>query len=153
MNKSIRFALFFALLSLAATANSQDSIEMPIGAASSYLNQSYPGTTPEIFAQPYLTKDCGIYANVTFHPDLHMVCWTPNSSNDSLYKKGLYLGERKSGQWTPYEELRFLNADYGHRSPFFSADGKRLYFQGFLTSNQGWDQLERFYYVEKIGES
>ena len=53
----------------------------------------------------------------------------------------------------PYEEIRFLNADYGHRSPFFSADGKQLYFQGFLTNNEGWDQFERFYYVEKIEES
>ena len=97
MSKKTHLALLLTLLSLASIANSQDSDDMPMGAASSYLDQSTPGTTPEIFALSYLTQDCGIYANVTFHPDLHMVCWTPNSSNDSIYKRGLYVGERKSG--------------------------------------------------------
>jgi len=153
MNKSPLLPLLLALLSLAAIANSQGSENMRSGAApSSYLDQPYPGNTPEIFARTYLAKECGIYANATFHPDLNMVCWTPNSSNDSLYKMGLFVGERKNNTWLPYEEIRFLNADYGHRSPFFSTDGKRLYFQGFLTSNEGWDQFEKFYYVEKIGK-
>lgn len=151
MNRKYPLLLLIALLSFALRANCQESEDMPAPIAKAYLDQSYPGSSPKIFAKDYLTKDCGIYANVTFHPDLTTVCWTPNSTNDSIYKMGLFVGEKKNHQWLPFEEVRFLHPSYGHRSPYFSLDGQRLYFQGYLTSNEGWDQFERFYYLEKRG--
>ena len=41
------------------------------------------------------------------------------------------------------------DAGYSHRSPFYSYDGKRLYFQGYPQGNKGFDQGEKFYFVER----
>ncbi|RLD55259.1 MAG: hypothetical protein DRI97_09860 [Bacteroidetes bacterium] len=153
MNRIYPLLLLIALLSFTSRANCQESGDMRISDAASYLGQAYPGFTPKIFAKDYLNKDCGIYANVSFQPDLTTVCWTPNSSNDSIYRMGLFIGEKKDHQWLPYQEIRFLDSLHGHRSPYFSLDGKRLYFQGYLTSNEGWDQFERFYYVKMKGDA
>ena len=39
-----------------------------------YLGQTPPGVTPEIFAPGIVSTENGVYANVTFNPDLKEVC-------------------------------------------------------------------------------
>jgi hypothetical protein len=114
-----------------------------------YLGQNPPGITPEIFAPGIVSTEDRVYANVTFAPDFSEACWTPNSGDTLKWHSGLIISRYVGGEWTKPNEVRFLDAGYSHRSPFYSLDGKRLYFQGFLRSNQGWDQHEKFYFVEK----
>jgi len=145
--------LIIAILICALPANSQESHEIAKADLTPYLDQPHPGLTPTIFAKDYLSKNCGVYANVTFHPELSMFSWTPNISNDSIYRGGLFIGKKHDQQWLPHREISFLDSLHGHRSPFFSFDGEGLYFQAYLKANEGWDQFERFYYVEKNGDA
>ena len=114
-----------------------------------YLGQEPPGMNPEIFAPGIVSADDGVYANVTFAPDFSEVCWTPNSGDTAKWHGGLIVSKYQNGRWMKPSEIRFLDDGYGHRSPFYSYDGERLYFQGYASSSQGWDQKEKFYFVER----
>jgi hypothetical protein len=114
-----------------------------------YLGQKPPGETPEIFAPGIVSGKIGVYANVTFDASLTRACWTLNTDDPEYYHGGLIFSELDKGAWTAPKEIFFMNDQYGHRSPFFDYAGKRLYFQAYLKSALGWDQQERFYYVER----
>jgi len=117
-----------------------------------YMGQKTPVTTPEIFAPGIVSSEDRVYANVTFAPDFQEVCWTPNNGDLHRWHGGLIISKFQEGSWTKPSEVRFLDEAYNHRSPFYSYDGKRLYFQGHLRSKQGFDQKERLYFVEKAPE-
>ena len=114
-----------------------------------YLNQEPPGITPEIFAPGIVSTENRVYANVTFSPDIEEVCWTPNSGDTAFWHGGIYYSKRENDIWSGPTEIRFLEKGYSHRSAYFGLTGKRLYFQGYRNINEGWDQYEEFYYVEK----
>jgi hypothetical protein len=117
-----------------------------------YLGQKPPGETPEVFAPGIVSTPCRVYANVTFDATLGQVCWTSNSDDPECYRGGLIYSERVKGAWTAPQEVFFMDDRYAHRSPFFSYSGRRLYFQAYLKNDQGWDQKERFYYVDRTAE-
>jgi hypothetical protein len=117
-----------------------------------YLGQKPPGEIPEVFAPGIVSTSCHVYANVTFDAPLARACWTPNSTDPECSRGGLIYSERVKGAWTAPREIFFMDDRYAHRSPFFSYSGRRLYFQAYLKSNQGWDQKERFYYVDRTAE-
>lgn len=113
-----------------------------------YFYQPDPGIIPTVFAKGIVSTEKGVYANVTFHPGLRQACWTPNSS-DTTYRNGIIITSLHDGNWSHPEEINFMGYEYGHRSPFYDFNGTRLYFQAYLLSDQGWDQKEKFYYVEQ----
>lgn len=117
-----------------------------------YLGQEEPGSIPEIFAPGIVSTQYLVYANVTFNPDLTEACWTPNTADSNVYQGGIIISKFENGLWARPEEIRFLSKDYSHRSPFYDLDGKRLYFQAYLGINQGWDQKEKMYFVEKTSQ-
>jgi len=117
-----------------------------------YFGQKPPGTTPEIFAPDIVSTANRVYANVTFNSDLNETCWTLNTADTNVYNGGIMISRLEKGEWTAPEEISFLGKEYSHRSPYFGINGKRLYFQGYLRKNQGWDQMEKFYYVERTTE-
>ena len=142
-------SIFFCLLSFAFTnlfSQQNDSQSLNIH----YFGQKPPGTIAEIFAPGIVSTEHRVYANVTFNPDFTEACWTPNSTDSTfIYNYGIILSQLKNEVWTNPKEIRFLDVGYGHRSPFYGYNGKRLYFQAYLLSNQGWDQMEKFYFVKR----
>jgi len=144
--KNNALILLFTLFSV-VTAGQQNTSDFPV-LKGPYLGQKPPGLIPEIFAPGIVSTEHRVYANVTFQRDFEEACWTPNSP-DTSYHGGLITSERKNGVWTPPRVIRFLDEKYSNRSPFYGYDGRRLYFQAYLKSNQGWDQMEKFYFVEK----
>ena len=118
-----------------------------------YLGQKPPGLTPTIFAPEIVITEHRVYANVTFNPELTEVCWTPNSADTTFWHGGILFSMIKNnGVWSEPKEIRFLSEGYNHRSPYFGLNGRRLYFQGYQTIHQGWDQKEKFYFVEKTSQ-
>ena len=117
-----------------------------------YFGQEPPGTTPEIFAPDIVSTENRVYANVTLNPDLTETCWTLNTADTTVYNGGIIISRLVKGEWTAPEEISFLPKEYSHRSPYFGLNGRRLYFQGYLKINQGWDQMEKFFYVERMTE-
>jgi hypothetical protein len=117
-----------------------------------YLGQKEPGIKPEIFARGIVSTHSRVYSNICFSPDFTEAMWTRNEINLFQNHGGLIRTVFKRGKWTAPEEIRFLSNEYDHRSPYYSLDGKRLYFQGHMGGKASWDQFERFYYVERKGD-
>jgi hypothetical protein len=114
-----------------------------------YFGQTEPGMNPEIFAGGIVSTHSGVYANIVFSPDFKEVSWTLNESNEFQNHGGIITSGFINGKWTAPTEVRFLDKGYAHRCPYFSADGKKLYFQGYKEGSATWDQMEKFYFVEK----
>lgn len=148
MKTSLIIISIFLLVSVHLLSQKSDSFEF----TGKYFNQPYPEIIPEVFAKGIVSTEKHVYANVTFHPDLKQACWTPNSPDpDSTYHFGIIMVTLHNGIWSHPEEINFMGYEYGHRSPFYGFNGTRLYFQAYLLSDQGWDQKEKFYYVEQTG--
>ena len=116
---------------------------------SEYLGQKEPGLKPELFAEGIVSTHRNVYGNIVFSPDFKEACWTPNDGSKIHWHGGIITSKYINGTWTAPKEILYLDDSYSHRSPFYSYDGKRLYFQGHLKDNQGFDQIEKFYYVSK----
>ena len=118
---------------------------------SKYLGQKEPGLIPELFAEGIVSTHRGVYGNIVFSPDFKEACWTPNEPGNDHQHGGLIISKVKDGRWSPPEEVFFLDSkSYSHRSPFYSYDGNRLYFQGYRkTGVRSFDQKEKFYFVTK----
>ena len=115
-----------------------------------YFGQSSPGNTPEVFAKGMVSTVHRVYANVTFSSDLTEACWTPNSIDSTYHWKGGIINTKlENGIWSTLKEIYFMGPEYSHRSPFYSYNGNKLYFQAHLKSNRNRDQMEKFYFVEK----
>ena len=95
-----------------------------------YLGQKPPGMTPELFA-PGLLSVGGDEASITFTPDGMECCytlWTPGWYSESPFQqKFIFYSRMENGHWTEPKEFPF-NPDREEIYPFFSPDGKRLYF-------------------------
>ena len=144
-----RTSIIICLIVLKTTQLLSQQGDFPVFSGK-YFGQAIPEIIPELFAKGVVSTENQVYANVTFNPDFTEVCWTPNTADSSVYHGGIFISKRVNGEWTEPEEIRFLSEDFGHRSPFYGLNGKRLYFQAYLLSNQGWDQQERFYFVERM---
>lgn len=111
-----------------------------------YLGQKPLGMTPELFTPDFLSVG-GDEANITFTPDGMECCytvWTPGWYSETPFQQRLILYTRmENGHWTEPRELPF-NSDRTEIYPFFSPDGKRLY---YTSGNIG---SQRIMYVEKL---
>jgi hypothetical protein len=95
-----------------------------------YLGQKPPGMVPELFA-PGLLSVGGDEANITFTPDGMECCytlWTPGGYSESPFQQMfIFYTRMENGRWTEPKEFTF-NPERQEIYPFFSPDGKRLYF-------------------------
>lgn len=107
-----------------------------------YLGQRKPGKQPEIFLKGIISTSEGIHGTVAFSPDNNEVSWTSDGS------KGLQIMKVKDGQWTKPRILPFIEG-YAVDAPFYSFDGKRLYFLAGKTDNQGMSGRMGFWYFTK----
>jgi hypothetical protein len=106
-----------------------------------YLGQKPPGMTPELFA-PGLLSAGGDEANITFTPDGMELCytlWTPGGENLAdpkwpFLQMIVMHSKEKNGRWTEPKEFSF-NPLRKEIYPFFSPDGKRMYFLSFRSGS------------------
>ena len=100
---------------------------------------------PELFA-PHLLSAGGDEANITFTPDGMECCytlWTPGWYSESPFQQRLIFYTRmKNGRWTEPGEVLF-NPDRKGIYPFFSPDGKRLYFTAGSVGSQHIMSVEK----------
>jgi hypothetical protein len=116
-----------------------------------YFGTNLPEIVPERFKLGLVSDDYQFYASPTFNADLTEVCWTPNF-NDNFSYGGMVASKFENGSWNKPYILRFLDSTYSHRSPFFHFNGKRFYFQAYKSNVHGFDQMEKFYCVEKTSD-
>jgi len=95
-----------------------------------YLGQKPPGDEPVLFAPGIISSIWGLHSTAVFSPDGTEVWWAPMVTlPGEIYSRGgLLVMKRVKGRWTPPAWAPFSGPNGDDDVPFFSADGKRLYF-------------------------
>ena len=95
-----------------------------------YLGQKPPADKAELFGLGIISSIWGIHSTAVFSPDGNEVYWAPMISfPGEIYSRGgLLMMKRVDGRWTPPAWASFSGPKGEDDVPFFSADGKRIYF-------------------------
>lgn len=142
-------SMFLLIIVLFAGGFQQQSIsthedEFPV-LKGPYLGQKPPGDVPEEFL-PEIFKET--HSSLVFSPDGRQVYWRGNEP-----KRSLLFMEETNGIWSTPDRVTFRSMFYRQDVPFFSVDGKKLYF--ISVKPQQWYQLfsdEGIWYVERKGK-
>ena len=96
-----------------------------------YLGQKPPAGGAELFGLGIISSIWGLHSTAVFSPDGTEVYWAPMITlPGGIYSRGglLMMKRRADGGWTPPAFAPFSGPGLGDDVPFFSADGKRIYF-------------------------
>lgn len=128
-------------------------IQFPV-LAGDYMGQKPPGEKPELFAMGIVSSIWGLHSTAAFSPDGNTVMWAPMITiPGELYSTGgILMSERKNGRWTAPRFTEFTGDEEGD-VPFFSPDGKRVYFMS-AQELPGIPQSgkERIWYVDRTAD-
>lgn len=114
---------------LAGKGADRSDIRFPV-LEGEYLGQKPPGEKPELFAPGIVSSIWGLHSTAVFSPDGSEVFWAPmmDFPGEIYSRGGLLTMKRTDGRWTPPAWAPFSGPNGNDDVPFFSADGKRLYF-------------------------
>ena len=115
----------------------------PLDTAALYLGQPRPGREPVLFAEGIVSTADGMYGTVVFSPAGDEAFWTKDEH------PGLFFSRLTGGRWTAPEEFPFP-AGYRLNSPFFSHDGRRLYFLAASRGPDGMDRDDRIWVADRL---
>lgn len=122
----------------------------------SYLGQKPPGITPEIFAKEFLTSKHRIHGAPAFSPDRKEVYWSvfPKTDEFSTRTQVILFSKFVNKKWTS-PKLASFSGKYFDGGPFFSSDGKKLYFYSRrpLIEKTNKETSGEIWYVEKNGDT
>ena len=95
-----------------------------------YLGQKPPEGKAELFGLGIISSIWGLHSTAIFSPDGNEVYWAPMIMSPGVQysEGGLLMMKRVDGRWTAPAWAPFSGPDFGDDVPFFTADGKRIYF-------------------------
>jgi hypothetical protein len=113
-----------------------------------YLGQTPPGDIPVVFAPEIVSSNDSEHSSPAFSPDGNEIFWwvikLPSHNDEKYVFKGMTM-QRVQDKWTAPDETAYCGV------PFFSQDGKRLYFGYSEPLPVG--KAEGPYYIEKQGNN
>jgi len=110
-----------------------------------YLAQPRPDTVPVLFAPGVVSTSDGMYGTVVFSPDQDEAVWAKDKRSE------LFLSRREGGRWSSPVTFPFADG-YRLSSPFFSADGQRLYFLAARHGAGNLDEADEVWVVDRKGD-
>jgi len=119
-----------------------------------YLGQKPPGDKPELFAPGIVSSIWGLHSTAVFSPDGNEVYWAPMVSYPGeIYSRGgLLTMKRVDGRWMPPAWAPFSGPDTNDDVPFFSTDGRRVYFlSGRPRPTEGQAEGEGIWFADRTG--
>lgn len=128
-------------------------IQFPI-LKGNYMGQKPPGDTPELFAVGIVSSIWGLHSTAAFSPDGNTIMWAPMIEIPGrLYSTGgILMSERINDRWTAPRFTPFTGDEEGD-VPFFSPDGKRVYFMSAIPlPDDPQSGKERIWYVTRTAE-
>ncbi len=137
--------VILVVISLAFTfrASAQPS---PVS-SQSYLNQSPPGLTPEVFAPDVISQENEYEFGSVFSENGQEFYYAVNVKG----RAEIRYTTLESGQWIPPQKLIYHD-QYGYNDPFLSPDERRLYFiSDQPLSGTGPKKDIDIWYAEKEG--
>ncbi len=95
-----------------------------------FLGLKPPAGAAELFAPGIISSIWGLHSTAIFSPDGNEVYWAPMVTYPGeIYSRGgLMTMKRLNGRWTAPAWASFSGPDKEDDVPFFSPDGKRIYF-------------------------
>jgi len=95
-----------------------------------YLGQKPPGDQAELFGLGIISSIWGLHSTAVFSPDGNEVYWAPMMTfpGEVYSRGGLLMMKRVNGRWTAPAWASFSGPNGEDDVPFFSSDGKRIYF-------------------------
>jgi len=121
-----------------------------------YLGMTPPGNWPELFAPDIVSTNWGNHSSVAFSPDGELALWSAYFiPSDSGYGVGgMVFSEIRDGQWTAPQAPSFVRDENSHDDvPFFSEDGKKLYFLSRRSLEPGGRPIkENIWIVDKTAD-
>ena len=115
-----------------------------------YLNQPAPSQKAELFAKGIVSTEGYEHSGPAFSPDGKKVIWTRVDSNYHAYLLEMTFA---NSQWSKPASPSFFSADADDYYPFFSTDGKTLFFcsRRQLPSDTSRNDILRLWKVARIG--
>lgn len=116
-----------------------------------YMGQKPPGDRPIMFLPGIVSGHYHQHSTIVFSPDGKEACWTEMypPREKGYGSTGVMMTKMINGKWTYPEKSLVMKSE-----PFFSPDGKRLYFistKPLPGKSQGGK--ENIWYMEKTGSS
>ncbi|MBN1939204.1 MAG: ankyrin repeat domain-containing protein [Candidatus Aminicenantes bacterium] len=95
-----------------------------------YLGQTPPSGKAERFGLGIVSSIWGLHCPTVFSPDGNEVYWAPMIMfpGEPYSRGGLLMMKRIESRWTAPEWAPFSSPGFNDDVPFFTADGKRVYF-------------------------
>jgi len=114
---------------LAEKGTDKSGIRFPV-LEGDYLGQKPPEDKAELFGLGIISSIWGLHSTAVFTPDGNEVYWAPMMTfPGEIYSRGgLLMMKRVNGRWTPPAWASFSGPNGEDDVPFFSPDGKRIYF-------------------------
>lgn len=140
--------LIFLLFIYGAYLFAQQELNVPQNGK--YLNQKEPEQNTEMFASGLVSVGQGVHGNIVFTHDFSEAAWHPNYKVNG--KSLIYIMKFRNGQWENPIEF-FPKEGYNYADPFYSYDGKKLYFLSGEIDSSGNAEDEKIFFVERKGDS
>jgi Tol biopolymer transport system component len=134
--------LFLLLLGFNSFIYAQKAQEFPV-LKGDYFGQTPPGDAAVIFAPGIISRTDRAELKIAFSPDGNECYFYADGSNGV----GIYYTKRVNNTWTE-QVIAPFSLNHVTTDPFFSADGKRLYFTYNTTDWSGGD----IWFVERTKE-
>jgi len=115
-----------------------------------YFGQAKPGSSPVLFAPGIISRLKGGHSDVIFSADGCEALWTEWILRDVGYSAGCIVWYSKlvQGSWTMPKKILPVGD-----TPFYSADGKRIYFLASLPIPPDSTGVRRIWYFEPAKKS
>jgi ankyrin repeat protein len=120
-----------------------------------YLGQKPPEDRPELFALGVISSIWGLHSTAVFSPDGNEVYWAPMMTfpGEVYSRGGLLTMKRVNGRWTPPDWTSFSGPKGEDDVPFFSPDGKRMYFISRRpVPDDARGRSERIWYADRTAD-
>jgi len=120
-----------------------------------YLGQKKPGAKPELFAPGIVSSRFGLHCTAVFSPDGREAYWRlmidPRTPGYSISR--LLVSRLQDGRWSHPQVAPFTGEGRDADVPFFTPDGKRLYFMSRRPlPPAGESSGEHIWFMERQGD-